>query len=102
MRQSVNPIKITLGDKLGVFFWRSIAMPAIAVIGGKKYPSGKVTEFAYGDLPDEKLDFIVPSQTLEKRLAIVHIHGGAWIAGSKGNLAMMLGVFMSNPELLRQ
>ncbi len=52
MQQSVNPITIMLGDKLGVFFWRNIAMPAIAAIGGKKYPSGRVTEFAYGDLPD--------------------------------------------------
>lgn len=85
MQQSVNPIKITLGDKLGVFFWPNIAMPSIAAIGSKKYPSGKVIEFAYGDLPDEKLDFISSSQTPEKRLAIVHIHGGAWIAGSKGN-----------------
>jgi acetyl esterase/lipase len=85
MQQSTNPITITLGDKLGVFFWRNIAMPAIAAIGGKKYPSGRVTEFAYGDLPDEKLDYIIPSQSSEKRLAIVHIHGGAWIAGSKGN-----------------
>jgi acetyl esterase/lipase len=85
MQHSTNPITITLGDKLGVFFWRNIAMPAIAAIGGKKYPSGRVTEFTYGDLPDEKLDYIIPSQSSEKRLAIVHIHGGAWIAGSKGN-----------------
>ena len=84
MQQSSNPVKISLGDKLGVFFWRNIAMPAIAAIGGKKYPSGKVTEFAYGDLPDEQLDYIAPSQSSEKRLAIVHIHGGAWVAGSKG------------------
>lgn len=84
MQQSVNPVKITLGDKLGVFFWRNIAMPAVAAIGGKKFPAGKVAEFAYGNLPDEKLDFIAPSQTSEKRIAIVHIHGGAWVAGSKG------------------
>ena len=84
MQQSTIPVKISLGDHLGVFFWRNIAMPAIAAIGGKKFPSGRVTEFAYGDLPDEKLDYIAPSQLSEKRLAIVHIHGGAWIAGSKG------------------
>lgn len=85
MQQSSNPTIITLGDNLGVFFWRNIAMPAIAAIGGKKYPPGRVTEFAYGDLPEEKLDYILPSQSAEKRIAIVHIHGGAWIAGSKGN-----------------
>jgi acetyl esterase len=164
MQQSVNPVTLSLGDNLGVFFWRNIAMPAIAAIGGKKFPSGKVTEFSYGDLPDEKLDYIAPSQSSEKRLAIVHIHGGAWIAGSKGgfysktlmkfseagypifslnyplapkqqhpyllhsllkalvwikkkypqydtihligdsaggNLAMMLGIYLSNPELLK-
>lgn len=37
MQQSSNPVKITLGDHLGVFFWRNIAMPAIAAIGGKKF-----------------------------------------------------------------
>jgi len=84
MQQPSNPVKITIGDKLGVFFWRNIAMPGIVAIGGKKYPSGKVTEFTYGDLPDEQLDYIAPSQSSEKRLAIVHIHGGAWVAGSKG------------------
>ena len=165
MEHSSSPISISFGDKLGVFFWRNIAMPAIAAIGGKKFPSGRVREFAYGDLPDEKLDFIAPIQSTEKRIAIVHIHGGAWIAGSKGsfyskplmkfsdtgypvfslnyplapkqqhpyllrsllkalswikqkypqydtihligdsaggNLAMMLGIFISNPDLLRQ
>jgi acetyl esterase len=165
MQQSSNPIKISFGDLLGIFFWRNIAMPAISAIGGKNFPLGKVTEFAYGDLPDEKLDYIAPGQSPEKRLAIVHIHGGAWVAGSKGkfyskplmtfseagypvfslnyplapeqqhphllrsllkalvwikkkypqydtihligdsaggNLAMMLGIFLSNPSLLSQ
>jgi acetyl esterase len=164
MQPSASPVKITLSDKLGVFFWRNIVMPTITAIGGKKFPSGKVTEFSYGNLPDEKLDYIAPSQSSEKRLAIVHIHGGAWVAGSKGkfyskplmkfseagypvfslnyplapaqqhpfllrsllnalvwikkhypeydtihligdsaggNLAMMLGIYLSNPELLK-
>jgi hypothetical protein len=72
MQQSSNPIKISFGDLLGIFFWRNIAMPAISAIVGKNFPSGKVTEFAYGDLPDEKLDYIAPGQSPEKRLAIVH------------------------------
>ena len=76
---------ITFKDKAGVFFWRKMMMPLISIIGGKKYPSGKVKEFSYGSLIDEKLDFIAPSTSSKKRLAIVHIHGGAWIAGSKGN-----------------
>jgi acetyl esterase/lipase len=78
-------MNITFKDKAGVFFWRNLMMPLIATIGGKKYPSGKVKEFSYGNLKDEKLDFIVPNSSSTKRLAIVHIHGGAWIAGSKGN-----------------
>jgi acetyl esterase len=76
---------ITFKDKAGIFFWRNMMMPLIAAIGGKKYPEGKVKEFSYGNLKDEKLDFITPSQSSNKRLAIVHIHGGAWIAGSKGD-----------------
>ncbi|MFM9951150.1 MAG: hypothetical protein ACKV1O_24660 [Saprospiraceae bacterium] len=59
-------------------------MPSIATIGGKKFPTGKVAEYVYGKLTDEKLDFIAPSPTSDKRIAIVHIHGGAWVAGSKG------------------
>lgn len=85
MTQTNQTIKITTGDKLGVFFWSKIMMPLIGAIGGKKYPSGKVKEFAYGNLKDEKLDFIAPSKSTEKQIAIVHIHGGAWVAGSKGN-----------------
>jgi acetyl esterase/lipase len=91
MQQS-NPITLSLADRLGVFFWRYIAMPAVTAIGGKKFPAGKAAEFAYGYLPDEKLDYIAPSQSMEKRLAIVHIHGGAWVAGSKG-------MFYSKPLL---
>jgi acetyl esterase/lipase len=78
-------MNITFKDKAGVFFWRNMMMPLIATIGGKKYPSGKVKEFAYGNLKDEKLDFIAPNIGSKNRLAIVHIHGGAWIAGSKGD-----------------
>ena len=155
---------LTFKDKVGVFFWRNMIMPSIATMGGKKFPSGKVKEFAYGDLKDEALDFIAPDSSTKKRLSIVHIHGGAWVAGSKGkfyskplmkfsnagypifslnyplapeqqhpfllrsllkalvwikknyaeyntihligdsaggNLAMMLGIYLSNPELLK-
>lgn len=76
---------MTFKDKAGVFFWRKMMMPLISIIGGKKYPLGKVKEFSYGSLIDEKLDFIAPSTSSKKHIAIVHIHGGAWIAGSKGN-----------------
>lgn len=86
MTQTNQTIKISTGNKLGVFFWRNMMMPLIAKIGGKKYPDGIVVkEFAYGSLKDEKLDFIAPKKEIEKQIAIVHIHGGAWVAGSKGN-----------------
>ena len=81
----MNKVKITFKDKVGVFFWRRMIMPIITAIGGKKFPKGIVVkEFAYGNLNDEKLDFIAPYKASEKQIAIVHIHGGAWIAGSKG------------------
>lgn len=78
-----NQINITLKDKLGVFFWRNIMMPSLEAIGGRSFPSGKVKEYGYGNLKNEKLDVILPNVT-SKKTAIVHIHGGAWVAGSKG------------------
>lgn len=81
-----DQVKITFKDKAGVFFWRNMMMPLIAAIGGKKYPEDIVVkEFAYGKQKDEKLDFIAPKNATKKQIAIVHIHGGAWVAGSKGN-----------------
>lgn len=85
MNKNTTTNNVSFNDKAGVFFWRNIMMPLIAAIGGKKYPSGKVKEFSYGSLKDEKLDFIAPNNSNKKHLAIVHIHGGAWVAGSKGN-----------------
>ena len=86
MHQTQNKVKITFGNKAGVFFWRNMMMPLIAKIGGKKYPESIVVkEFAYGSLKDETLDFITPKKETKKQIAIVHIHGGAWVAGSKGN-----------------
>lgn len=88
----MNKTNIALKNKPGVFFWRNLVMPAVAAIGGKSFPKGKVTEYAYGDLKDEILDFIAPGKASEKQTAIVHIHGGAWISGSKGR-------FFSKPLL---
>lgn len=81
----MSKVKITFRDRLGVFFWRNIMMPFISTIGGKKYPKGRVQEFSYGTLKDEKLDYISSNSNNDKKVAIVHIHGGAWVAGSKGN-----------------
>jgi len=73
----------TIKDKMGVFTWRSILIPLIEKIGGKKYPKGMVKEFVYGELTDECLDRIESSNE-SSSTAIFHIHGGGWIAGSKG------------------
>ena len=82
----MKQVNITFKDKLGVFFWRNMMMPLIAKIGGKKYTEGIIVkEFSYGSLKEEKLDFIAPKKEIKKQVAIVHIHGGAWVAGSKGN-----------------
>jgi acetyl esterase/lipase len=75
---------LNVKEKLGIFFWRNILMPSIASIGGKKIPNERVDEFNYGLKPSEKVDYIAPKQTLSNKSPIVHIHGGAWVAGSKG------------------
>lgn len=86
MNKNTKPSNLSFKDKAGVFFWRNMMMPLISAIGGKKYPSNiSIKEFAYGSLKNETLDFIVPNKATEKQIAIVHIHGGAWVAGSKGN-----------------
>ena len=77
-------------------------MPLIAKIGGKKYPESIVVkEFAYGSLKDETLDFITPKKETKKQIAIVHIHGGTWVAGSKGNFYSKPLLKFSNEDFIR-
>jgi acetyl esterase len=73
---------MTFGGKAGIFLWRTLVMPLLELIGGKKFPAGRVTTQRYGPLKDEMLDFLKPAS--EGRTAIVHIHGGGWVTGSKG------------------
>lgn len=75
---------MTASDKLGVFLWRRLIVPLVEILGGKKYPKGRVQEFAYGNSPFEKLDYLLPGNVKDTSTAIVHIHGGGWVAGSKG------------------
>jgi len=84
MNKNIIPTELTFIERAGIFFWRNIFLDLVYGIRGKNYPVGKLTEYAYGDLPDEKLDFITPNNLEEKQIAIIHIHGGAWIGGCKG------------------
>lgn len=85
VQRGTTTVDINFADKRGVFFWRALLIPLIESFGGKSYPAGKVKEFAYGDLPLEKLDYIAPDASSKQQVAVVHIHGGGWIAGSKGS-----------------
>ena len=85
-QEIISPIQLTTGDKFKIFLLRKIIMPLVEVIARGKYPAGRVTELNYGSLADEKLDYIKPDKTSPSTIAIVHIHGGAFIAGSKGRL----------------
>lgn len=84
MKESVLPPPLTFGEKISVGAWRKLVMPLLETIGGKKFPAGRVAEHAYGNLPGEKLDFIAPATGSRQKIAVVHIHGGGWITGSKG------------------
>lgn len=158
-----GPLSFTFGEKATILLWSNVLMPSISAIGGKSFPDDRVKEVRYGEHKDEKIDIISSSKPSDKKIAIVHIHGGAWLAGSKGgfyskpllkfsdagypvfsinyplapnqqhphllrsllkalawiktnypdydihligdsaggNLAMMLGIYISNPELLK-
>jgi acetyl esterase/lipase len=81
-----GPLKFTFKEKATIVFWKDIIMPAIAFVGGTPFPDGRVSEFSYGDHSDEKIDVIEPLAKTKEKIAVVHIHGGAWLAGSKGGL----------------
>jgi len=78
------PTPITFKEKISVAIWRKVMSPLFETIGGGKYPAGRLIEQSYGSLPDEKLDYLKPLASDSKKAAIVHIHGGGWVSGSKG------------------
>lgn len=82
----MNPptsIRLSFKEKVQVRIWR-FAMALIAVIGGKRMVKGRQATHRYGKLRDEELDVILPKAQTATRTAVVHIHGGGWITGSKG------------------
>lgn len=85
-QEIITPIPLTAGEHVKLFLFRKIVMPLVEVIGRHSYPTDRVAELSYGDLPDEKLDYIKPNRLSPSRIAVVHIHGGAFIGGSKGRL----------------
>ena len=82
----MSQIKITTGNNIGVFLWRKIIVPLLENILGKNFQKGIVQEYAYGKLASEKLDYIAPNNSYSKDIAIVHIHGGGFVSGSKGKI----------------
>lgn len=80
-----NTNQLTTIEKITVKLWRHLIMPTIEIFGNKKYPVGRLIERTYGELKDEKLDILLPPQGASlKSVPVVHIHGGGWICGSKG------------------
>jgi acetyl esterase/lipase len=80
----ITPAQISFNEKVSVALWRHVMSPLFSVIGGGRYPAGRLSEQRYGSLPDETLDFLKPASNVPQKPAIVHIHGGGWISGSKG------------------
>ncbi len=76
--------RLSTSERLTVFAWRRVLMPFITLIGGSSAPRGRVSEQRYGTLPDEVLDVIAPAPGAAPRTAVVFVHGGGWVAGSKG------------------
>lgn len=84
MKKVIIPTELTFGEKITVAMVRHGIIPLIEFIGGKSYPTGRVTEHTYGELPNEKLDIFSTQTASTAKTAIVHIHGGGWVGGSKG------------------
>jgi acetyl esterase/lipase len=83
-RQPSVATPLSFADHLTVFAWRRMLMPLLEVIGGSSAPRGRVVAQRYGALPDETVDVIAPPAASPGRAPVVFIHGGGWIAGSKG------------------
>lgn len=84
MKNIIIPNELTFGEKIRVALVRDGIIPLIEFIGGKSYPTGRVTEHSYGDLPNEKLDKLSTPTPSTDKTAIVHIHGGGWVGSGKG------------------
>lgn len=76
--------KIRPGQRAGVMALRTMMglFGSLASLR-RQAPAGKVTEYAYGPHPDERIEFIERRAESPARAPVVYIHGGGWIAGKK-------------------
>lgn len=96
-----------LGVALALAFvltpWPSVALIQLAFARGdraamdaleKHVPANVATraDLAYGDGPDERFDLHAPKDAAAPLRAIVWVHGGGWVAGSKEGVANYLKV----------
>ncbi len=77
------PQKTSTKDRIQVGFWRGV-MGALALGAGSAAPKGRVAEHRYGIGTLEVLDHWKAARAVPERAIVVHVHGGGWIAGSKG------------------
>ena len=60
----------------------------------KHVPDGVtgITDIAYGDGPDRRMDVWYPSGTSTPRPTVVWVHGGGWVSGDKSQVANYLKI----------
>lgn len=77
--------KQTWLEKVQLFFVHRILMPLTPFLVRPQIASKYIQEFPYGNHPEETLDVIEPlNRDSISSIPLVHIHGGGWVAGSKG------------------
>lgn len=75
---------MTWTERLAVGVWRHALTPMFGALRGQSAPPERVRELRYGEHREELMDVVTPSATAPRRGAVAFIHGGGWVAGSKG------------------
>ena len=76
---------LSVGQWLGVRMVRGITVMVLGTMSfvkNRRNPVGK-NEFSYGPHQDHRLDHLLPDASRARQEAVVFMHGGGWIAGSK-------------------